>query len=45
MTLFCRRETHIVASGDELNVAALLKAAGHEAPVELTAAEREERHR
>lgn len=39
------RETRAVAPGDELNVAALLKAAGHEAPVELTAAEREEQQR
>jgi hypothetical protein len=37
------RETRAVAPGDELNVAALLLAAGHQAPVELTAAEREER--
>lgn len=36
------RDSRAVAQGDELNVAALLKAAGHEAPVELTAAEREE---
>ena len=36
------RESRAVAPGDELNVAALLLAAGHEAPVELTAAEREE---
>ncbi|MFI1734920.1 hypothetical protein ACH40E_38055 [Streptomyces acidicola] len=35
------RETRDVAPGDELNVAALLKAAGHTAPHELTAAERE----
>ncbi|MFF4607791.1 hypothetical protein ACFY12_34260 [Streptomyces sp. NPDC001339] len=36
------RDSRTIAAGDELNVAALLKAAGHEAPVELTAAEREE---
>ncbi|WP_017238128.1 hypothetical protein [Streptomyces sp. SS] len=36
------RENRAVAPGDELSVAALLKAAGHQAPVELTAAEREE---
>lgn len=36
------RDSRAVAAGDELNVAALLKAAGHEAPVELTAVEREE---
>lgn len=35
------RGSRAVAPGDELNVAALLTAAGHEAPVELTAAERE----
>ncbi|WP_431776277.1 hypothetical protein [Streptomyces cucumeris] len=39
------REGRAVAPGDELNVAALLQAAGHEAPVELTAAEREEQGR
>ncbi len=37
------RDAHAVAPGEELNVAALLKAAGHEAPHELTAAECEER--
>ncbi|MFJ8957324.1 hypothetical protein ACIRO1_45265 [Streptomyces sp. NPDC102381] len=36
------RQDRTIASGDELNVAALLKAAGHQAPVELAAAEREE---
>lgn len=36
------REARTIAPGDELNVVALLTAAGHEAPVELTAAEREE---
>ncbi|MEU5547189.1 hypothetical protein AB0G85_33235 [Streptomyces sioyaensis] len=36
------REAHAVAPGEELNVAVLLKAAGHEAPRELAAAEREE---
>ncbi|MEV5348963.1 hypothetical protein [Streptomyces achromogenes] len=35
------RGTRAVAPGDELSIAALLRAAGHEAPVELTAAERE----
>ncbi|MFD9714408.1 hypothetical protein ACFWBR_41305 [Streptomyces sp. NPDC060006] len=35
------RDSRTVAPGDELSVAALLKAAGHEAPRELTAAERE----
>lgn len=39
------RENRAIGPGDELSVAALLKAAGHEAPVELTAAEREERGR
>ncbi|MEU5610526.1 hypothetical protein AB0H03_17625 [Streptomyces sparsogenes] len=39
------RETRAVAPGDELSVAALLKAADHDAPVELTAAEREEQQR
>ncbi|KAB7833554.1 hypothetical protein [Streptomyces mobaraensis] len=37
------RTSRAVAPGDELDVAALLRAAGHEAPVELTAAERQER--
>lgn len=36
------REARAVAPGDELSVAALLRAAGHGAPIELTAAEREE---
>ncbi|MCX4885997.1 hypothetical protein [Streptomyces sp. NBC_00847] len=39
------RDTRAIAPGDELNVAALLKAAGHEAPVELAAVEREEQGR
>ncbi|MFD3907869.1 hypothetical protein ACFXOL_10830 [Streptomyces californicus] len=39
------RESRAVAPGDELDVAALLLAAGHKAPIELTAAEREERGR
>lgn len=39
------RQNRAIAPGDELNVAALLKAAGHEAPVELTAAEREDQAR
>lgn len=39
------RDSRAVAPGDELSVAALLKAAGHEAPREMTAAEREEQAR
>jgi hypothetical protein len=39
------RQTRAVAPGDELNVAALLKAAGHEAPIEPAAAQREEQQR
>lgn len=39
------RDSRAMAPGDELSVAALLKAAGHEAPQELTAAEREEQAR
>ncbi|MFF1399399.1 hypothetical protein ACFVZD_37075 [Streptomyces sp. NPDC058287] len=37
------RDSRGIAPGDELNVAALLQAAGHEAPVEPAAAEREDR--
>ncbi|MGW6605147.1 hypothetical protein [Streptomyces sp. NPDC055036] len=37
------RDSRAVAPGDELSVAALLKAAGHDAPRELAAAEREGR--
>ncbi|MFJ2406645.1 hypothetical protein ACIOUE_35700 [Streptomyces xanthochromogenes] len=37
------RADRALAPGDELNVAALLQAAGHEAPHELTAVERQER--
>ncbi|MCQ4045823.1 hypothetical protein ACFOSC_27905 [Streptantibioticus rubrisoli] len=39
------REQRTLAPGEELNVAALLQAAGHDAPRELTAAEREEQWR
>ncbi|MFJ4418809.1 hypothetical protein [Streptomyces sp. NPDC088925] len=37
------REARAIAPGDELDVAALLLAAGHQAPVELTAEERRNR--
>ncbi|MFE5730204.1 hypothetical protein ACFQ7A_04730 [Streptomyces sp. NPDC056528] len=36
------RATRVLAPGDELDVTALLRAAGHHAPVELPAAERED---